>query len=234
MMKPSSPLLLCLLFLCGPVSLLPAHELHLTNGRIISTDNVWREGETVHYKQYGGTVSIPYSRVKGVVYDRPQKEEREAAEQQPEKEQALQRPRPSIPPEKDLAARLNTALSPKTPVEQASMCTLSVKTAAGFGSGFFISEDGYIVTNKHVVRGSKRQFQQVKTRIKQSRKNLRQYKRSLITATKQYQSYREDLEEKKALLEKLKKQAGSTGPLSRPSNRNYGPQNNAFRGRSND
>ncbi|MCI5160263.1 MAG: hypothetical protein D3906_17940 [Candidatus Electrothrix sp. AUS1_2] len=40
--------------------------------------------------------------------------------------------------------KLSKALAPKTPVERASLCTLSVKTDAGFGSGFFISDDGYM------------------------------------------------------------------------------------------
>ena len=195
--------LICLLLLHCTVSLLPAHELHLKNGRTITTNNLWREGDTVHYEQYGGTVSIPYNRVKGVVYDTPEKEEGEDTEQQTEANQSSEK---QIPPEKDLAAKLNKALSPKNPVEEASLCTLSVKTAAGFGSGFFISNNGYIITNKHVVRGSEKQFQQVEVKIEQSRQNLRQYKRSLDTASKRQKSYQVDLEEKKALLKKIKKE----------------------------
>jgi hypothetical protein len=201
-------LLLYLLLLCCNPALVPAHELHLKNGHIISTDNVWREGDTVHYEQYGGTVSIPYNLVKGVVYKTHQEEKGAATEQ---RSKAEQRSEEQIPPEKDLAAKLNKALSPKNPVEEASLCTLSVKTAAGFGSGFFISEDGYIITNKHVVRGSEKQFRQIEAKIAQSRQNLQQYKRSLDTAAKRQKSYRDDLEEKDALLEKLKK----TGRIDR-------------------
>ena len=196
---------LWLLFLCCAASPLSAHELHLKNGRIITTNNVWREGETVHYEQYGGTVSIPYSRVKGVVYDTPQEEEGEIIDQQPGVEPASETHSRSISPEKDLAAKLNKALSPKTPVEKASLCTLSIKTAAGFGSGFFISDDGYIITNKHVVRGSEKQDRQVEAKIEQSRQNLRQYQRSLTIASERQKSYQAELEEKEARLRKLKK-----------------------------
>lgn len=201
-------LLLYLLLLCCNPALVPAHELHLKNGHIISTDNVWREGDTVHYEQYGGTVSIPYNLVKGVVYKRHQEKKGAATEQRSKAEQKSEE---QIPPEKDLAAKLNKALSPKNPVEEASLCTLSVKTAAGFGSGFFISANGYIITNKHVVRGSEKQFRQIEAKIAQSRQNLQQYKRSLDTAAKKQKNYRDDLEEKDALLEKLKK----TGRIDR-------------------
>ncbi len=37
-------------------------------------------------------------------------------------------------------------------IEAAAAATVAVKTALGYGSGFFISSAGHIVTNKHVVR----------------------------------------------------------------------------------
>lgn len=194
----------CFIVLCT-ASPLSAHKLYLKNGHVITTENVWREGDTVHYEQYGGTISIPYSRVKGVRYDSPQEEKGEGDAPQAEEEGNVDQEQQSVAPEKDLAAKLSKALAPKNPVERASMCTLSVKTAAGFGSGFFISDDGYIVSNKHVVRGSEKQKQQIEAKIEQSRQNLRQYKRSLDTALQRQKSYQDDLAKKKALLNKLKK-----------------------------
>lgn len=37
-------------------------------------------------------------------------------------------------------------------IEKAAAATVAIKTALGYGSGFFISTSGHIITNKHVVR----------------------------------------------------------------------------------
>lgn len=37
-------------------------------------------------------------------------------------------------------------------IEKAAAATVAIKTPMGYGSGFFISSSGYIITNKHVVR----------------------------------------------------------------------------------
>lgn len=47
-------------------------------------------------------------------------------------------------------------------VEQASAATVAVKSTMGFGSGFFISSQGHIITNKHVVRTTAAQSQKNK------------------------------------------------------------------------
>jgi len=50
-----------------------------------------------------------------------------------------------------LAGKLAAAFPAGSPVEQARNATVFIKTPWGSGSGFFVTANGYIVTNRHVV-----------------------------------------------------------------------------------
>lgn len=52
----------------------------------------------------------------------------------------------------DLRKQLYDRFSPRNRVEEATLGTLTIKTPAGSGSGFFVTEEGHILTNKHVIR----------------------------------------------------------------------------------
>ena len=54
----------------------------------------------------------------------------------------------------DLAQQLDSKFHPTTAIEKVTLAVVSIETPLGTGSGFFVSGDGYLLTNKHVVRPS--------------------------------------------------------------------------------
>lgn len=52
----------------------------------------------------------------------------------------------------DLYKLLNDKFKTNSPIEETTLSVVTIKTLLGTGSGFFVSDNGYIVTNKHVVR----------------------------------------------------------------------------------
>ncbi len=188
--------LISLILVCATTTTLYGHEIHLTDGKIIQTNNAWKVGNKVKYEKYGGTISIAASQVKEIVYSKSRKRTPKSSEQND-----------STTSDKNLAAILTTKLNPKTPVEEASISTVSVKTATGFGSGFFISDNGFIITNKHVVRGSEQQNNGVDEKFDLTRKNLREYKKYLNQVQKKISEYKADLKKNQPLLKEMKKQA---------------------------
>jgi len=60
---------------------------------------------------------------------------------------------PAVPEgTKNLSEQLRAALHPANDIETATMATVAIETSFGYGSGFFVTGDGYILTNKHVIR----------------------------------------------------------------------------------
>jgi S1-C subfamily serine protease len=72
----------------------------------------------------------------------------------------------------DLQKQLSKKLPAQNKIEQARNATVSIKTALRYGSGFFISENGYIVTNKHVVHGGAQELAQDQIELEKEEEKL--------------------------------------------------------------
>jgi serine protease Do len=85
-------------------------------------------------------------------------------------------------------------------IEKAAVATVAVKTAIGYGSGFFISTSGHIITNKHVVRMPEQQAQKIDAFFDGVDERAE-------TIKKQFESEQKRLEGYQAKLERLKQMA---------------------------
>lgn len=70
---------------------------------------------------------------------------------------------------KDFVSLLNSKYQSNNPVQKATLAVVTIKSKLGVGSGFFVTDNCYLVTNKHVVRPAKgKQWEATQAKIKQS------------------------------------------------------------------
>ena len=75
----------------------------------------------------------------------------------------------------DLEQQLRKTFNPQTPIEEATLSAVTVKTKAGSGSGFFVTNTGYIITNRHVVRIDVKQDESINAYVREVEKAANTY-----------------------------------------------------------
>ena len=97
----------------------------------------------------------------------------------------------------DLEQILRKKFRPQTPIEEATLGTVTVKTKMGTGSGFFVTNSGHIITNKHVVRIDKKQYNIARDDIKQKDKRIEQIESEILKEQEKLREYKRRIDRDK-------------------------------------
>lgn len=95
----------------------------------------------------------------------------------------------------NLAAQLQQRFQPQTVVQNVTLAVVTIETPMGVGSGFFISDDGYILTNKHVIRpGEGEKWEATKAKFEEGREKLKKQQHWLTQEEKRLSSLKQELD----------------------------------------
>jgi serine protease Do len=104
---------------------------------------------------------------------------------------------------RDIEKDLTEKYRPKSDIEKASLSTVTIKTSIGQGSGFFINENGYILTNKHVLRVDETQMKKAEEFIARVDNRIEDDEATISEAENQLRRMRSDLDDYKAYIDRM-------------------------------
>jgi S1-C subfamily serine protease len=116
---------------------------------------------------------------------------------------------------RDIDGELKAKYRPQGDVEAASLSTVTLRTAIGVGSGFFISGSCHILTNRHVLQGDETQQKETERAIAQLDDRIESEEKAIAHAEQQLGRIRGDLEAYRASIEGMASPDARSAALQR-------------------
>lgn len=93
---------------------------------------------------------------------------------------------------------------PQSPIESATLAVVTVETSMGTGSGFFISDECYLLTNKHVVRPtSTKDWEKTKEELAEEKVKLKEIKQLISEEKERLAIEKKNLDEHQKHIDRL-------------------------------
>jgi len=105
---------------------------------------------------------------------------------------------------RDIEMELTKKYRPKSDIEKASLSTVTIKTPIRQGSGFFINENGYILTNKHLLRLNEAEMKKTEENIGRADQEIEDYSAAMTEEEKQLKEMKTSLDEYKRNIELIR------------------------------
>ena len=187
------------------------HRINLNDGRSILTSDYYEDGGMTYYYRYGTPIGIETSFVRSIEMLQPEAPEKEVVKQDGGFERGIV----------DLKEQLDAKYPPRSEIEEARNGTVRIETEAGHGSGFFVSRDGYLLTNKHVVRGDPSYMKRQEEDIEKEEAALKEVEEKLREEEALVADYEEELKSDKEIIDSQRRSRVKTRNQER-YNRNVG------------
>jgi len=118
-----------------------------------------------------------------------------------------------LPSGGDLKRLLNEEYPPGNEIERAALSAVTIETPLGTGSGFFITEDCYLLTNRHVVRADEQEKSTVSVQIAQVDTAVQNRLSAFINEEERIKKLRALLEDYRSRIETLTDRSAREGAL---------------------